>query len=359
MQAVRPTVLQQIGKVLEWLKRHAWKACNRQNRFGGSNPPLSAYYVFLILKDMNNLIAKIAIITLLVFFQSHAVLAQGDAAAGKMNSKAVSTLAADQKKTVKPADGTDRKLPSETEKTVADTSSAVSEADSLGLIEAEDTGSVIAPVESEGFHKTLKVKYIEGSAGFMSFVALALVLGLAFCIERIIYLTLSEIDAKKLMADIETHVMDGDIEGAKALCRDTRGPVASICYQGLTRIGGQMDDIERSITSYGSVQAANLEKGCSWITLFIAMAPSLGFLGTVIGMVMAFEQIQQAGDISPTIVAAGMKVALITTIFGLIAALVMQVFYNYILSKIEHITSQMEESAITLLDIIMKYKLTR
>ena len=193
----------------------------------------------------------------------------------------------------------------------------------------------------------------------MSFVALALVLGLAFCIERIIYLTLSEINAKKLMADIEDKIKEGDIEGSKAICRETRGPVASICYQGLMRIDDSMEDIERSITSYGTVQAANLEKGCSWITLFITMAPSLGFLGTVIGMVMSFEQIQQAGDISPTIVAAGMKVALITTIFGLIAALILQVFYNYILSKIEHITSQMEESAITLLDIIMKYKLTK
>ena len=231
--------------------------------------------------------------------------------------------------------------------------------DSQALDLAAETDTVAAPVESVGFHKMLKTKYIEGSAGFMSFVALALVLGLAFCIERVIYLTLSEINAKKLMADLEAQVMQGDIEGAKATCRDTRGPVASICYQGLMRMDESMEDIERSITSYGTVQAANLEKGCSWITLFIAMAPSLGFLGTVIGMVMAFEQIQQAGDISPTIVASGMKVALITTIFGLIAALILQVFYNYILSKIEHLTSQMEESAITLLDIIMKYKLTR
>jgi len=149
------------------------------------------------------------------------------------------------------------------------------------------------------------------------------------------------------------------VEGAKAQCRDTRGPVASICYQGLERMNESMDNVERSIVSYGTVQSANLEKGCSWITLFIAMAPSLGFLGTVIGMVMAFDQIQTAGDISPTIVAAGMKVSLITTIFGIIVALILQVFYNYILSKIDHLTSQMEESAITLLDSIMKFKLTR
>ena len=207
-----------------------------------------------------------------------------------------------------------------------------------------------------GFHQALKTKFIEGNAGFMSLVALALIIGLAFCIERLIYLSLSEINAKNLMKNIEEKVQNDDIDGAKDLCRNTRGPVASICYQGLLRINDRIDNIERSISNYGSVQASNLEKGCSWITLFIAMAPSLGFLGTVIGMVMAFDQIQTAGDISPTIVAAGMKVALITTIFGIIVALILQMFYNYILSKIEHLTSQMEESAISMLDIISKYK---
>ncbi len=215
---------------------------------------------------------------------------------------------------------------------------------------------LMAQEETMGFHQALKTKFIEGNAGFMSLVAIALVLGLAFCIERILYLSLSEINAKRLLADIDRCVEQGDVEGAKTLCRNTRGPVASICCQGLMRIDDSLEDIERSVASYGTVQAANLEKGCSWITLFIAMAPSLGFLGTVIGMVMAFDQIQQAGDISPTIVASGMKVALITTIFGIIVALVLQVFYNYILSKIEHIVSQMEESAITLMDIIARHK---
>ena len=158
------------------------------------------------------------------------------------------------------------------------------------------------------------------------------------------------------MARLDEMIAKDDVEGAKTLCRETRGPVASICYQGLERVEESIDNIERSIVSYGSVQAANLEKGCSWITLFIAMAPSLGFLGTVIGMVMAFDQIQMAGDISPTIVASGMKVALITTIFGIIVALILQIFYNYILSKIEHLTAQMEESAISLLDSLVKYK---
>ena len=205
-------------------------------------------------------------------------------------------------------------------------------------------------------HQLLKDMFVEGSVGFMSLVAIALILGLAFCIERILYLSLSEINAKKLLADVETKVEAGDIEGAKTLCRNSRGPVASICYQGLLRINEKMDDIERSIMSYGGVQIAKLEKGCSWITLFIAIAPSLGFLGTVIGMVMAFDQIEEAGDISPTIVAAGMKVALITTIFGIVVALILQLFYNFILSKIEHLKSQMEESAISLMDIILKVK---
>ncbi len=225
------------------------------------------------------------------------------------------------------------------------------------LIGEDDMEQLESMAAQQGFHTQLKTKFIEGTAGFMSLVALALVLGLAFCIERIIYLTLSEINAKKLLADIEKKVETNDIEGAKSICRETRGPVASICYQGLMHIDEAMDVVERSIVSYGSVQSAKLEKGCSWITLFIAIAPSLGFLGTVIGMVMAFDQIQEAGDISPTIVASGMKVALITTIFGIVVALILQVFYNYILSKIEHLTSQMEESAISLLDIIMKHKL--
>ena len=233
--------------------------------------------------------------------------------------------------------------------------------DALDELEAESNvpQAQKASADNMGFHQLLKQKFIDGNAGFMSLVALALVLGLAFCIERIIYLSLSEIDAKRFMGKLTDLIVANDIEQAKELSRNTRGPVASICYQGLLRIDSSIEDIERSVASYGSVQSANLEKGCSWVTLFIAMAPSLGFLGTVIGMVMAFDQIQIAGDISPTIVASGMKVALITTIFGIIVALGLQIFYNYILSKIEHLTAQMEESAISLLDAIVVYKLKR
>ena len=220
--------------------------------------------------------------------------------------------------------------------TMVDSAAVDSAAVDTAAVEAMDaTEETVAPVEEESFHKELKTKFIEGDAGFMSLVAIALVFGLAFCIERIIYLSLAEVDVKKMMAKIEAALEKGDVEGAKTICRNTRGPVASICYQGLMRIDEGLDVVERSVVSYGGVQA--------------------GYL--VIGMVMAFDQIQQAGDISPTVVAGGMKVALITTIFGLIVALILQVFYNYILSKIEAITSQMEDSSITLLDMIMKYNL--
>lgn len=255
---------------------------------------------------------------------------------------------------------------SEAAPAAAPKAAANAHADSLGTddtqAEATDTADMAADLEGIddeeplSFHQVLKTKFIEGSAGFMSLVALALVLGLAFCVERIIFLTLSEIDAKRMMADIDGALSNGDLQAAQKMCEQERGPVASICRKALARIAEPIDNIERGISSYGSVEAANMEKGCSWIKLFIAIAPSLGFLGTVIGMVMAFEQIQDAGDISPTIVASGMKVALITTIFGIIAALVLQVFYNYIVSKIDHITADMEESAIKLLDSIGKYK---
>lgn len=227
-------------------------------------------------------------------------------------------------------------------------------ADSVGFDASED--DLVAPMEGESAYKALKRKFIEGNAGFMSLVALALVLGLAFCIERIIYLTLSEVNTQKLLGLIDQKMQQGDVDGAREVCRNTRGPVAAICAQGLMRVHEKLDNIERSMASAGAVQAANLEKGCSWITLFIAVAPSLGFLGTVIGMVMAFDQIQGAQDISPAIVASGMKVALITTIFGIVVAVVLQVFYNYILNKIERLVAQMEDASITLLDIVGRYQ---
>ena len=242
----------------------------------------------------------------------------------------------------------------------ADQETVAAPADSAAVTEApavEEAAPAVVEEESGSFHKALKVKFIEGGAGFMSLVAIAFIIGLAFCIERIIYLSLAEVNSDKMLKAVEEALEKGDLEGAKTICRNTRGPVASICYQGLMRVNDGLDVVERSVVSYGGVQAAALEKNCSWVTLFIAMAPSLGFLGTVVGMVQAFDDIQKAGDISPTIVASGMKVALITTIFGIIVALVLQVFYNFILTKIEAINSEMEDSSITLLDMIMKYNL--
>ena len=260
------------------------------------------------------------------------------------------TAHAQQKKTVQ--DSTEMAVPDSTALAVPDSAALAamaSEADADALL--EEMGD-----ENSGFHKQLKKKFIEGNAGFMSLVALALVLGLAFCIERIVFLTLSEVNARKLMDDVKKKLAEGDADGARRLCQQTPGVVANVCYQGLLHVDEPVENVERSLANHGSLQSARLEKGCSWIKLCIAIAPSLGFLGTVIGMVMAFDHIQSAGDIGPTIVAEGMKVALITTIFGIIVALVLQVFYNYILTKIDNMTSQMEASAIELLDAVMKYK---
>ncbi len=219
---------------------------------------------------------------------------------------------------------------------------------------AQEAAEVVAPVEGSA-HQALKTKFIEGDASFMSLVAIALILGLAFVLERIIYLNLADVNPNGMLSEIEAALDRGDVEEAKTIARDTRGPIASIAYQGLMRIDQGIDVVEKSIVSYGGVQSGLLEKNLSWITLFIAMAPSLGFLGTVIGMIKAFDQIESAGDISPTVVAGGMKVALITTVGGLVVALILQVFYNYLLSKLEAILNKMEDASITLLDMVVKY----
>ena len=216
--------------------------------------------------------------------------------------------------------------------------------------------TTIAEEEAEPtFHEVLKKQYIDGGWGFMTLVLVVLVLGLAISIERIIYLTLSTTNTKKLVADLEAALKQGGIEKAKELCRNTRGPVASIFYQGLMRYNDGLDEVEKAMISYGSVMNGNLSSGSSWITLCIALGPNLGFFGTVIGMVQAFDDIAAAGDISPTIVASGMKVALLTTVFGLITAMILQVAYNFILNKIEGILNDMEDSTISFMDILNDY----
>ncbi len=215
-------------------------------------------------------------------------------------------------------------------------------------------------MESDGFYKGLKRKFIEGDAFWMSLPTLALIFGLAFCIERIVYLTLADVNTTKMKEDVEDALVNkGNVEAAKDIARNTRGPIASLYYQGLMRVDEGAESIDKAVVAYGAVQSSNLEKGCSWITLFIAMAPSLGFLGTVIGMVQAFDDIQAAGDISPTVVAGGMKVALLTTILGIVVALLLQLLYNYILSKIEGLTAEMENASIELLDTTYKYQVKK
>lgn len=221
---------------------------------------------------------------------------------------------------------------------------------------AEEPETVVAEEETKSFHQVLKEKYIQGGAGWMTPVLLCLIFGMALVIERILYLNMATTNVQKLLEDIEAKVQKGDYNGAKDLCRDTRGPVASIFYQGLDRIDEGLENVEKAVTSYGGVQMARLENNMTWIALFIALAPSFGFLGTVVGMVQAFDDIEVAGDISPTVVAGGMKVALLTTIFGLIVAIILQIFYNYILTKIESLVASMEDGSITFMDILVKNK---
>lgn len=233
-------------------------------------------------------------------------------------------------------------------------------ADTAAVAQATtEMAATAAPAEEQSLHKQIKTKFIEGGPGFMASILLTLIFGLAIVIERIIYLNMATTNTEKLLKKIEEALEKGGIDAAKEVCRNTRGPIASIFYQGLDRSHEGIDVVEKSIVSYGSVQMGQLESGLTWISLFIALAPMLGFMGTVIGMIGAFDAIQAAGDISPSLVAGGIKVALITTVFGLIVAIILQIFYNYLLSKIDKITNGMEDASISLLDILVKYNLKK
>ena len=215
------------------------------------------------------------------------------------------------------------------------------------------------PTDSEetlNFHEELKKRFIEGDPKFMVFPLLCLILGLAIAIERIIYLNLSTTDSAKLTRQVEEAMKSGGVEEAKEICRNTPGPVASIFYQGLDRSGEGLESAEKALIAYGGVQMGQLEKNVSWVSLFIALAPMLGFMGTVIGMITAFDKIEAAGDMQPSLVAGGIKVALLTTVFGLIVAIILQVFYNYIIAKIDSIVNDMENASIDLMDILVNNK---
>ncbi len=279
---------------------------------------------------MKKVIALMSIIGLLTFTNLNGVMAQNQAAA------------------------TDQPATEQVEQIADSAAAPVDSAVAEQPAEAEEAPAVAE--EHKSFHQVLKEKYIQGGAGWMTPVLLCLIFGMALVIERILYLNMATTNVQKLLEGIEEKVQKGDYNGAKELCRDTRGPVASIFYQGLDRIDEGLDNVEKAVTSYGGVQMARLENNLTWIGLFIALAPSFGFLGTVVGMVQAFDDIEVAGDISPTVVAGGMKVALLTTIFGLIVAIILQIFYNYILTKIESLVAQMEDGSITFMDILVKNK---
>jgi len=226
-----------------------------------------------------------------------------------------------------------------------------------GNVEKEEISATEeTTIQSASFHQIIKQKFIEGGPGFMGIVLLCLILGLALAIERIIYLNMATTDTDKLLNNVESALQSGGVDAAKEVCRNTNGPVASIFYQGLERSNEGVEMVEKSIVSYGSVQMGLLEKGLSWISLFIALAPMLGFMGTVIGMIGAFDAIEAAGDISPSLVAGGIKVALLTTVFGLIVAMILQIFYNYLIAKVDSLVNSMEDASISLIDLLVKNK---
>jgi biopolymer transport protein ExbB len=276
---------------------------------------------------MKRLFTTIAVIGLLIFGSTAFTMAQEDEQADKAEMQDTTEAAADT---------------AAADTTAADTTAAASQ-------EKEATKG------KDTLHKQIKQKFIEGGPAFMGVVLLALIFGLAISIERIIYLNLSTTNTEKLLKNVENALEEGGLESAKEVCRNTRGPVASIFYQGLDRADEGIDVAEKSVISYGSVQAGLLEQGLTWISLFIAIAPMLGFMGTVIGMIGAFDNIEAAGNISPSLVAGGIKVALITTVSGLIVGVILQLFYNYIVSKIDSIVNSMEDASISLVDLIYKY----
>jgi|TARA_B110000879_G_scaffold19741_1_gene24197 biopolymer transport protein ExbB len=246
----------------------------------------------------------------------------------------------------------------------ADTTTQMSDDSTVAAAEPiteEEPIEEAAPLEEEvvlekSFHQVVKDKFIAGGPGFMSFVLVCLILGLAICIERILYLTMATTNTKQLIENVEAALKSGGVEAAKEVCRNTKGPVASIFYQGLDRSSEGIDMVEKSVVAYGSVQMGLMEKGLSWISLFIALAPMLGFFGTVVGMIGAFDAIAQANNISPGIVAGGIGVALITTVSGLLVAMVLQVFYNYIVAKVDSIVNDMEDASISLVDLLIKHQ---
>ena len=239
-----------------------------------------------------------------------------------------------------------------------DTTSTDSAAVEQAIPTTPDYSDELDEEEVQSFDQIIKQKFIEGDPTFMSPVLICLILGLAIAIERIISLNLATTNTQKLLTSVEDALQSGGVEAAKEVTKGTRGPVASIFTQGLMRMSEGIEMVEKSVIAYGSVEMGRLERGLVWISLFISLAPMLGFMGTVIGMIGAFDSIQAAGDISPSLVAGGIKVALLTTVAGLIVAIILQLFYNYCVSKIDSIVNSMEDASISLVDILVKHNLS-
>ncbi len=312
----------------EWSKAHAWRACIRQKRIVGSNPTLSAKALtrlFTLNSQCEKLILNVNFTTMRKFTALLLILGlavfSGNFYAQQPDTSAQAQDTATQVVQEQPA-----------------TTTAAAEEE---------------PEPATGF-QILKEKFIQGSWEFMLPILITLIIGLALAIERIITLNIASVNTEKLLTQIDERLKAGDLEGAMEVCRATPGPTASVLYEGLKNVKNGPDAVEKAIVSYGSVQMGLMEKGLVWISLIIALAPMLGFFGTVIGMVAAFDNIERVGDISPTIVAGGIKVALLTTVFGLIVAMIMQVLYNYIVAKIDSITNKMEEASFALIDMLIE-----
>ncbi len=307
----------------EWSKGHAWRACSRRKRLVGSNPTFSANFFENQKKTQMKKLLVLTLTLVVMFLGVNLTYAQG----GDTTSQ----------DTLKP-----------------DTAQ-VDTAVAPNVHNKEDLKEEEAQKEEVGIHQVIKQKFIEGGAGFMGIVLVSLILGLAIAIERILYLAFASINKEKFLKKIEEALNSGGIEAAKEVCRNTRGPLASIFYEGLDRYDQGIDVVEKAVITYGSVQMGLLERGLTWIQLFIAIAPMLGFMGTVIGMIEAFDAIEKANDISAGLVAHGIKVALLTTLFGLIVAIFLQLFYNYITSKIDNLVVEMEDASVDLIDMLYHY----
>ena len=336
-----------LGEVAERFKAHAWKACfpERGSRVRIPSSPLfnenltQSDKKSTNNKHMKKLLSLLTLAGFLIFTPVYYSFAQDETGEIELTEE---EMAAQQEAEERAAAEAAQKEESRRA------------AEQAALEKAEEQAS-----QDLSFHQEVKRLFIDGDPRFMSFVLVCLILGLALCIERIVYLNMSTTNTQKLLNNIESALQSGGVEAAKEVCRNTQGPVASIFYQGLDRSSEGIEMVEKSVVAYGGVQMGLLEKGLSWISLFIALAPMLGFMGTVIGMISAFDNIAAENNISPAIVAGGIKVALITTVSGLIVAIILQIFYNYILAKIDGIVNNMEDASIALVDMLIKHNIAK